>query len=199
MFNFKVCRSFCSASVALSLAVACSQPAQAVADGAVSGCPQAVITDRCFVPGDDCTAMIVRWIDKAQRQILMQAYSFTSKPIAAALVAAKARGVDVRAVVDKSQPRARGNQLAVLADANIPVQIEHMPGIAHNKILIIDQTWVETGSFNYTESAQRRNAENAVVFSGCGVSEYIRNWQSNAERSRPYDPVAAADNGDSDE
>ena len=156
-------------------------------DGADTGlCPQAKVVDHCFVPGGDCTGMITHWIGKARTQILVQAYSFTSEPIALALVEAKERGVEVRVVLDKSQPHAKGNQIHTMLDANIPVKIEHMPGIAHNKIMIIDSEWVETGSFNYTDSAQRRNAENALVFSGCGVDDYQRNWHKNATKAKAY-------------
>src|SRR5262249_46504638 len=57
----------------------------------------------CFVPGQDCEGAAVDEINRAEHTILMQAYSFTSGRIAKALVDAKRRGVDVRAILDKSQ------------------------------------------------------------------------------------------------
>lgn len=175
------------------MSIALLGPAAQARETASPACPVMQLDDQCFVPGGDCTGMVVRWIEKANRQVLMQAYSFTSRPIAEALVQAAARGVEVRVVLDKSQPHARGNQIATLVEAGIPVRIERMPGIAHNKILVIDNRWVETGSFNFTDSAQKRNAENALVFSGCGVDAYAANWKSNAERAEPY---RAGGNGD---
>jgi phosphatidylserine/phosphatidylglycerophosphate/cardiolipin synthase-like enzyme len=59
----------------------------------------------CFTPGQDCTGIIVDEISGAQQSILVQAYSFTSVPILAALKAAHARGVDVEVIVDKTSAR----------------------------------------------------------------------------------------------
>jgi len=58
--------------------------------------------EACFVPGQDCTAVVVREIDGARHEVLVQAYGFTSIPIADALISAKDRGVTIRAIFDKS-------------------------------------------------------------------------------------------------
>jgi len=55
-----------------------------------------------FSPSGGCTDAIVRELGAARKQVLMQAYSFTSAPIAKALIEAKKRGVEVKAVLDKS-------------------------------------------------------------------------------------------------
>jgi len=49
----------------------------------------------------------------------------------------------------------------------------------HDKYLIIDGKTVETGSFNYTASAERRNAENVVVIRNNKklAGQYIENWR----------------------
>ena len=49
----------------------------------------------------------------------------------------------------------------------------------HNKFLVIDGVHVQTGSFNYTTSAQERNAENVVVlWNQPAISAaYGREWQ----------------------
>jgi phosphatidylserine/phosphatidylglycerophosphate/cardiolipin synthase-like enzyme len=60
-------------------------------------------TQVCFSPKRGCTEAIVSQIDKAKSKILVQAYSFTSAPIAKALVNAHKRGVKVEAILDKSQ------------------------------------------------------------------------------------------------
>jgi phosphatidylserine/phosphatidylglycerophosphate/cardiolipin synthase-like enzyme len=59
----------------------------------------------CFTPGEACTDVVVTAIAGAQHQVLVQAYSFTSIPILAALKAAHARGSDVEVIVDKSSAR----------------------------------------------------------------------------------------------
>lgn len=59
--------------------------------------------DVCFTPGNDCSLKIINVISQAKKQILVQAYSFTSKPIANALVQARKRGVEVKVILDGSQ------------------------------------------------------------------------------------------------
>ena len=59
----------------------------------------------CFSPKGGCTEAIVSQIDKAKTEILVQAYSFTSAPIAKALLNAHKRGIKVEVILDKSQRR----------------------------------------------------------------------------------------------
>jgi phosphatidylserine/phosphatidylglycerophosphate/cardiolipin synthase-like enzyme len=54
-----------------------------------------------FSPHGGCSEAIIKEIDRAKAQILVQAYSFTSQPIAKALLAAHTRGVNVQTIVIK--------------------------------------------------------------------------------------------------
>ena len=56
-----------------------------------------------FSPKGGCTEAVVAALDKAKSTVPVQAYSFTSAPIAKALVEAHRWGVKVQAVLDKSQ------------------------------------------------------------------------------------------------
>jgi len=74
-----------------------------------------------------------------KQEILIQAYSFTSAPIAKALVEAKQRGVRVEAILDKSNDSrsASGGTYSgakFLLNAGIPVWIDYQPAIAHQVI-----------------------------------------------------------------
>ncbi len=61
---------------------------------------------------------------------------------------------------------------------HIPVWQDNQLSIAHNKVIIIDGKIVETGSFNFTYSAQHRNAENVLVIADQQLAQaYARNWQ----------------------
>ena len=141
----------------------------------------------CFTPGDDCTDAVVQEIDAAHRQVLVQAYSFTSEPIEEALVRAARRGVDVEVVLDKSQRTAQHTGAAVLADVGVPVLIDTIHGIAHNKVMVIDGGAVITGSFNFTKAAQEKNAENLLVIRDAAIAaRYARNWRDRAAHAVPY-------------
>lgn len=144
----------------------------------------------CFTPGENCTQHIVDAIHEAVGNIWVQAYSFTAKPIEEALIDAKDRGVNVHVVVDKSVLTNPKNVAEFLAQHQIPVWVDYQPGIAHNKVMIIDQTRVITGSFNFTKAAQNRNAENLLIIDDAGLAQkYLDNWHRRQHVSRAYQPV----------
>ena len=141
----------------------------------------------CFTPGQDCTHQITDQIVKANHSILVQAYGFSSKNIADALIAAKNRGVNVKVILDKSQRKQKYSLLYYIVDAGIPVWIDMKPAIAHNKVMIIDDKEVITGSFNFTDAAQKRNAENVIFISDNKIAkEYAQNWEKREQKSIPY-------------
>jgi phosphatidylserine/phosphatidylglycerophosphate/cardiolipin synthase-like enzyme len=107
-----------------------------------------------FSPNGGCTDAIVKEITGAKSEILVQAYSFTSAPIAKALVSAHKRGVKVEAILDKSQRSERYTSASFLANSGIPTFIDARHAIAHNKVMIIDNETVITGSFNFTRAAE---------------------------------------------
>jgi len=108
----------------------------------------------------------------------MAAYSFTSQPIAAALLAARKRGIDVRVVVDKSNAKARYTAATFLANQGVPVRVDYRYAIMHDKFIVADGATVETGSFNYTESAAKRNAENVIVLHDPAMAQrYGKEWE----------------------
>lgn len=132
----------------------------------------------CFTPGNNCTQLIVDQINAAQKSIEVQSYSFTSRPIALALVQAQKRGVNVRIIFDKSQFNCQHfsyasyfirQHISVWEDANLD--------IAHNKVMIFDRKTLETGSFNFTKAAERYNAENVLIIENPSLAEtYYQNW-----------------------
>jgi len=146
-----------------------------------------------FAPRDSVDLMIIEALDAAREQILMQAYSFTHRRIADALMRAQRRGVDVRVIADQEQTAQLDPTLIrALARSGIPVLVDPQHTAAHNKIIVIDgmhaNCAVMTGSFNFTYAAQTRNAENALILRGnpplCAA--YQRNWNEHRAHSLPY-------------
>lgn len=140
----------------------------------------------CFTPGEDCTSLIVNEISKANHTVYLQAYSFTSKPIAMAVSTANKKGIHVIAILDKSQNKHNKYSSATyLINQHIPVWIDYQPAIAHNKVIIIDNNTVITGSFNFTKAAQRQNAENVLIIHDKQLAGlYLKNFQSRLAVSR---------------
>jgi phosphatidylserine/phosphatidylglycerophosphate/cardiolipin synthase-like enzyme len=140
-----------------------------------------------FSPNGGCTEAIIKVIDGAKTEILVQAYSFTSVPIAKALLNAHKRGVKIEAILDKSQQKEKYTSATFLANSGIPTYIDDKHAIAHNKIMIIDRTTVITGSFNFTKAAEEKNAENLLIITSADLAKlYIENWMEHKEHSEAY-------------
>ena len=130
-----------------------------------------------FSPRNGATAAIVREIDRARSEIRVQAYSFTSAPIAQALLDAHKRGIRVEVILDKSQRTGKYSSSTFLMNARIPTYIDAEHAIAHNKIILIDRSVVITGSFNFTRAAEEKNAENLLIIRSAELAKpYLDNW-----------------------
>jgi phosphatidylserine/phosphatidylglycerophosphate/cardiolipin synthase-like enzyme len=142
----------------------------------------------CFSPRGGCTEAVVKEIDNAQKAILVQAYSFTSVPIAKALVEAHKRGVDIHVILDRSQRTEKYSSADFLHNMGIPVFIDAQHAIAHNKVMVIDDGTLLTGSFNFTKAAEESNAENLLVIRSPELAAiYTDNWKAHLEHSEPYE------------
>jgi phosphatidylserine/phosphatidylglycerophosphate/cardiolipin synthase-like enzyme len=141
----------------------------------------------CFTPGGNCTDAIVKALSDAKRTILVQAYSFTSAPIAKALLDAHKRGVQVQVILDKSQRSEKYSSADFLANQGVSTMIDAEHAIAHNKIMIIDGETILTGSFNFTKAAQEKNAENLLIIRDPALAaQYTQNWEAHRQHSQPY-------------
>ena len=140
-----------------------------------------------FSPGGGGAEAIVQELDRASREIKVQAYSFTSRPIAEALLNAHRRGVKVDVILDKSNVSPKYGAADFTVNRGIPTFIDDQHSIAHNKIMIIDQETVITGSFNFTRAAEEKNAENLLIIRERGIArQYLDNWERHRAHSQVY-------------
>lgn len=124
-----------------------------------------------FSPQGGIEDAIIRAVDAAKATIDIAMFSFYSKRIAEALLAAKKRGVAVRLVLDKSQASLSSlddwfawhefdMRLIVGPDDTRDPLYQKM----HNKFGVFDGKLVETGSFNYSPNAEQNSFENSNWF-----------------------------------
>ena len=132
-----------------------------------------------FTPVANAAVPIVKAIDASEREVLVQAYGFTHNGIAQALVRAHERGVKVRVLLDQKSQSTNRYVMGLLTDAQIELRQDGKHAIAHNKVVVIDQAIVITGSFNFTNSAASRNAENFLVLKSEDLAEQYRlQWKN---------------------
>lgn len=146
-----------------------------------------------FSPHGGCTEAVVRELNAARESVLVQAYSFTSVPIAKALVEAHKRGVKIQVILDKSQRTEKYSSATFLNNSGIPTFIDAAHAIAHNKVMVIDGQVVITGSFNFTKAAEESNAENLLVIRDTDLAgKYAANWENHLRHSERYEGRQAA-------
>jgi phospholipase D len=138
--------------------------------------------ETCFTPEEPCLDLILSKILSAKETILVQAYVITSQKIVDSLIKAHQQKIKVQLLVDKGAQASYGSKIDLILKSGIPVIIDKTAGIAHNKVMIIDDEYVITGSFNWTNGAQTRNSENVVIIKGKdNCKRFKDNWYRRAE------------------
>ncbi len=141
-----------------------------------------------FSPDGGCVRGIIREIEMGTREILVQAYSFSSTPIRNALINAQRRGAKVEVIFDKGEQRELNYRGAKgFSKTGITVYLDGQHTVAHNKVIIIDRETVITGSFNFTSTAETKNAENVLVVKSRALAgSYAENWYSHVKHSSKF-------------
>jgi len=130
-----------------------------------------------FSPEDDVEGRIIKLINEARKSIKFAAFSFTNNEIGDALIYAKKRGVDVVGVIEKKGLKDRGSEYDKFIRNGITVLPDGNPYNMHSKYIIIDDSIVITGSYNFSRNAQRFNDENVlIIFSRRIAKEYSKNF-----------------------
>lgn len=166
----------------------------AAAAGDPPKAPECITTSKVelrYSPDGDCTAAIVKELDNAKTKILMLAYSFTSDPITEALVRAQGRGIEVQAIIDSDRLFEKSNCTKILAEGGVTVYGDAAHAIQHQKVFIIDPDGESPvlilGSFNFTNAAEKSNAENVCVLRSRELAQAAtKNWIMHKGHSKAY-------------
>ena len=153
---------------------------------AFSACAKPTVSV-CFTPRDNCTSTITHEIEQAKTEILVQAYSLTSKPIADAIVKAKDSGVSIGVILDRSSKFARNSATFFSVLNGIPTYLDGRHSIADNNMIVIDKRTVITGSYNFTNESDEKNAENLLIVKSDELAgAYIDSWQEHKGHSEEF-------------
>lgn len=135
--------------------------------------------DVYFSPDDQVQASFVELVQNAQESIYFMAFSFTADPIGEAVRARAAEGVTVAGIMETDQVKSNaGTEFDPFSQAGLDVYQDANPGQMHHKVMIIDQSIVIFGSYNFTNSAETRNDENLlVIYSPEIAAQFIAEFQ----------------------
>ena len=124
---------------------------------------------------------IIPLLNTAQKSIRFLAFSFTDYPMAKAMIDRAAVGVDVAGVFEKVGSSTDSAELRTLYCAGVPARRDGNGGFMHNKLVIVDERYVVTGSLNFSTNAETSNDENVLIIDNPDIAklymeEFGRIW-----------------------
>jgi len=139
----------------------------------------------CFSPEGNCDVKLWKFIQQAQKSLDIAIFDLTHPKITHEILVASKR-IPVRVVVDRRQSKGQHSLISTLVKGGVPVRLGTQRGIMHNKFTIVDQTRLETGSFNYSDGASTKNNENQVYLANPKiVAEYQKRFEHLWEEAKP--------------
>lgn len=132
--------------------------------------------------------IIARAVARAQNEILFLAFSFTDEQIGEAMLGRADAGVALRGVFETVGANSGFSyfpKMEAVQGSNVQVRLDGNPHVMHHKVIIIDRQTVIFGSFNFSDSANRRNDENILIvhdpaFANYFAEEFETVWQEAA-------------------
>ena len=134
-----------------------------------------------FSPNSGVALHIIKAINNTKSSVDLAIFDLTSEDITSALEQAQKRGVKIRIIADSRQVKGHSSKIPILADDRFTIKITHGEGrgIMHNKFALFDNKLLVTGSFNWTDSAEHYNYENAIFISD---PETIKKYQQKFDK-----------------
>ena len=138
-----------------------------------------------FCPEDWCESKILNELGKADESVRFMEFSFTSTILSGKLIELHSKNITIEGVMDKRQ-NSGYSQYDELLDSGIDVRWHASGGKMHNKVFIIDNKTVITGSMNPTKSGDSRNDENIVIIHDENITkEYLEEFSRLFEAIEP--------------
>ena len=124
---------------------------------------------------------IIPIVKSAERSIRFMAFSFTDYPLADAMSQRAAAGVDVAGVFETVGSETDASELRTLFCRDVPIKQDGNPSFLHDKVIVVDEQIVITGSLNYSTNAEVSNDENVIIIDNAEIArlylhEFERVW-----------------------
>ena len=129
----------------------------------------------------------------AQSSIRFLAFSFTDYPLAQAMIDRAAAGVSAAGVYEKFGSETDAAEMDTLLCGGVPVRQDGNSGFMHNKLIIIDDRIVITGSLNFSTNAEDNNDENVIIIDNPEIAQlYVQEFDRIWSLARDPDPSKIA-------
>lgn len=133
---------------------------------------------------------IIPMVSSAAKSIRFLAFSFTDYPLAEAMIKRSQSGVDVKGVFENVGSDTDAAELDTLYCAQVPVRRDGNPSFMHNKVIVVDERYVITGSLNYSTNAEESNDENVIIIDNPEIARlYLQDFERVWGIARDPDPA----------
>lgn len=132
-----------------------------------------------FTPEDPALEnAIIPLVKSASKSVRFSAFSFTDYPLADAMSQRAQNGVDVSGVFEKVGSETDAAELKTLFCRNVPVRVDGNPSFMHNKVIVVDDHIVITGSLNFSTNAEESNDENVLIIDNADIARlYLQDFE----------------------
>ena len=130
-----------------------------------------------FAPKNNIEDIIIGRINKAKKSVHFMAFSFTSGPIAEAMIKKHKNGVKVEGIFERRGSGSEHSQYTKMKVEGLAVKVDSSSSSLHHKVIIIDGERLITGSYNFSKNAARRNDENVLMIDNKDIcAEYLKEF-----------------------
>ena len=134
-----------------------------------------------FSPEDKVLDHMIPLINNAKSNIRFMAFSFTDFDLAKAMIDRASTGVDTAGIYEKVGSETEGSEMKTFYCANVPVRQDGNPKFLHDKVIVLDNHIVISGSFNFSSNATQNNDENVIIIDSPEIAslymqEFDRLW-----------------------
>lgn len=140
-----------------------------------------------FSPGEACRTTIINQLNSATTSIKICVFTISDDTITNSIITAHKKGVDVQIVTDNDKMTDLGSDIKRIAREGISIKTDSTPNHMHHKFMVVDETSLITGSYNWTRSAAKYNQENILVTKEAGlVRSYLKEFSKLWKVMHPY-------------
>lgn len=141
----------------------------------VSFIPKPRVRESLFFPSESSERRLIQVLDEAKSELLVCVFTITNNHLRDALMRAHERGVNVRVIADDECMKQPGSDIYTLRAFGILCESDSNPSAhMHNKFVIVDNSLLVTGSFNWTVAGVDSNQENLVLIEDFELSRQYK-------------------------
>jgi phosphatidylserine/phosphatidylglycerophosphate/cardiolipin synthase-like enzyme len=145
-----------------------------------------------FAPENNAMDRVIQAVRSAKKSIKFLAFAYTSEPLFQAMRERLAAGVEVSGIFESFHAGWANITIGPLHAAGATVRFDTNPDTLHHKVIIIDDKIVLTGSFNFSDGADRSNDENLLVIDNRNIAKtFADEFASLLSTTDPNDPRIA--------